>query len=133
MPGDGNLSEPNGRAKPELLTDQQAADRMGWSRLKVQRLRLAGKLPYFPGRPALIDAADLADFEPAETRRREQLKLERERENAVRAAQYAEDELNRRVRARWLRRRMRENQKLEKLRAAKRAAAAAAVEDGKQE
>lgn len=129
MPGDGNLSEPNGRAKPELLTDQQAADRMGWSRLKVQRLRLAGKLPYFPGRPALIDAADLPDVEPAETRRREQLKLERERENAVRAAQYAEDELNRRVRARWLRRRIREEREIEEHNKRVRAAAAAADED----
>ncbi len=131
MPDDGDLPKPNDRAKPELLTDQQAADRMGWSRLKVQRLRLAGKLPYFPGRPALIDAADLADVEPAEARRREQLELDRERENVARAAQYAEEELNRRVRRSWLRRRIRAERKIEEHNKRVRAAAAAAAEDDK--
>jgi hypothetical protein len=127
MPNDG--PKPNDRAKPELLTDQQAADRTGWSRLKVQRLRLAGKLPYFPGRPALIDAADLADVEPAEARRREQLQLERERENAARAAQYAEEELNRRVRISWLRRRIREEREIEEHNKRVRATAAAAADN----
>lgn len=46
-------------ARPELLTDRQAAERMGWSCQKVQRLRLTGKLPFYPGRPPLIEPADL--------------------------------------------------------------------------
>ncbi len=45
-----------------LLTQQQAAAEMGWSTQKIQRLRLTGKLPYFPGRPPLIDMADLAQL-----------------------------------------------------------------------
>lgn len=45
--------------KRELLTDREAAERMGWSKQKIQRLRLAGQLPFYPGRPPLIEPADL--------------------------------------------------------------------------
>lgn len=46
--------------KRVLLTDKQAAAEFPqWSAQKIQRLRLSGKIPYFPGRPPLIDRADL--------------------------------------------------------------------------
>lgn len=45
--------------KRDLLTDREAAERMGWHWQKIQRLRLAGKLPFYPGRPPLIEPADL--------------------------------------------------------------------------
>lgn len=43
----------------DLLTEREAAERMGWSKQKIQRLRLAGQLPFYPGRPPLIEPADL--------------------------------------------------------------------------
>jgi hypothetical protein len=45
--------------KRDLLTDREAAELMGWHWQKVQRLRLEGKLPFYPGRPPLIEPADL--------------------------------------------------------------------------
>ncbi|WP_425069205.1 hypothetical protein [Reyranella sp.] len=43
----------------EVLTEAEAAERMRWSRRKVQRLRLSGKLPYFKGYPPTILLSDL--------------------------------------------------------------------------
>lgn len=51
--------EHGGNKKRELLTDREAAERMGWSKQKIQRLRLTGQLPFYPGRPPLIEPADL--------------------------------------------------------------------------
>lgn len=41
------------------MTEAEAAELMRCSREKIKRLRLSGKLPYLPGRPVLIDEADL--------------------------------------------------------------------------
>lgn len=43
----------------KLLTEAEAAELMRCSREKIKRLRLSGTLPYLPGRPVLIDEADL--------------------------------------------------------------------------
>lgn len=43
----------------KLLTETEAAELMRCSREKIKRLRLSGQLPYLPGRPVLIDEADL--------------------------------------------------------------------------
>jgi hypothetical protein len=45
-----------------LLTELEVAERLRWSRAKVQRMRLSGKLAYIPGRPPMIDEADLEKF-----------------------------------------------------------------------
>ena len=44
---------------PKLLTEPEAAEILRCSPYTVARLRKAGKLPYIPGRPVLIDEADL--------------------------------------------------------------------------
>lgn len=54
-----------------LLTDQQVADRHGWKAGKVRRLRLSGKIPFFPGRPPLIEEVDLDAYLAAVDRHRE--------------------------------------------------------------
>lgn len=46
-----------------LLTDEQAAAEFpSWSINRIKRLRLSGKIPYYPGRPPLIDKADLTNY-----------------------------------------------------------------------
>lgn len=45
-----------------LLTEAEVAERLRCSKSKVKRLRLGGKLAYLPGRPVLIDEADLAAY-----------------------------------------------------------------------
>lgn len=47
---------------PTLLTEPEVAERLGYSKWKVQRLRLNGKLSYIPGRPVLVDEADLQKY-----------------------------------------------------------------------
>lgn len=42
-----------------LLTENEAAEYMRWSPRKIQRLRLSGKLPYYPGKPTLVELSDL--------------------------------------------------------------------------
>ena len=42
-----------------LLSEQEVADFLRCSRSKVKRLRLDRELNYIPGRPVLIDQADL--------------------------------------------------------------------------
>ena len=42
-----------------LLLESEVATLLRCSREKVKRLRLSGKLKYAPGRPVLIDEADL--------------------------------------------------------------------------
>jgi excisionase family DNA binding protein len=44
---------------PKLLTEPEVAEILRCSTRTVARLREAGKLPYIPGRPVLIDEADL--------------------------------------------------------------------------
>ena len=41
------------------LTEKQAAEAIGWSVGKIKRLQLSGQLPFYPGRPPLVDLADL--------------------------------------------------------------------------
>ncbi|MGH6860040.1 MAG: helix-turn-helix domain-containing protein [Phyllobacterium sp.] len=43
----------------KMLTQDEAARRLGVSQSTIKRLRLDGKLTYIPGRPVLIDQADL--------------------------------------------------------------------------
>jgi hypothetical protein len=45
-----------------LLTQTEVAGRLGYSVIKVKRLRRAGLLPYVPGRPVLILAKDVQDY-----------------------------------------------------------------------
>lgn len=42
-----------------LLTQEEVAERLRVSQSTIKRLRLDGKLAYVPGRPILIDQADL--------------------------------------------------------------------------
>lgn len=46
----------------KLLLEAEVAEILGCSRQKVKRLRLNGRLTYIPGRPVLIDEADLSAF-----------------------------------------------------------------------
>jgi hypothetical protein len=46
----------------KLMLEAEVAAVLRCDRQKVKRLRLSGKLPYLPGRPVLIDEADLAAF-----------------------------------------------------------------------
>ncbi|NKD45374.1 helix-turn-helix domain-containing protein [Haematospirillum jordaniae] len=45
-----------------LLTETEVAKKLRCSRSKVKRLRLSGRLTYVPGRPVLVDEADLTDY-----------------------------------------------------------------------
>lgn len=47
---------------PTFLTEPEVAERLRCSTTKVKRLRLSGKLSYIPGRPVLIDEADLQSY-----------------------------------------------------------------------
>lgn len=53
-----------------LLTAAEAAARLRCSLDKVKRLRLSGKLPFIPGRPPMIEEADLHAYVEGEKRRR---------------------------------------------------------------
>lgn len=46
----------------KMLTQGEVANRLGVSQTTVKRLRLDGKLIYIPGRPILIDQADLDTY-----------------------------------------------------------------------
>lgn len=45
-----------------LLTEAEVAQILGCSRSKVKNLRLGRRITYIPGRPVLIDRADLDSF-----------------------------------------------------------------------
>jgi hypothetical protein len=90
------------------LTEKEVAERMRWTLSKVKRLRLTGKLPYVPGRPPMIDEADLEAYlafakrpaEPRESKRAGQV---------AKVPEPSEEELkiqaiNRRALIAWLRR-----------------------------
>jgi hypothetical protein len=47
---------------PRLLTEPEVAEILRCSPYTVARLRKSGKLPYIPGRPVMIDEADLLVF-----------------------------------------------------------------------
>ncbi|MDG4903496.1 MULTISPECIES: helix-turn-helix domain-containing protein [unclassified Mesorhizobium] len=50
-------------SKPvDLLTQKEVAERLRCSEQKVKRLRKIGALAYIPGRPVLIDEADLGEY-----------------------------------------------------------------------
>lgn len=44
---------------PVFLTEPEVAELLRCSTTKIKRLRFSGKLAYIPGRPVLIDKADL--------------------------------------------------------------------------
>lgn len=46
----------------KFLTEPEAAEILRCSTSKIKRLRLGGVLPYYPGRPVLIDEADLQAY-----------------------------------------------------------------------
>ncbi|TGT63722.1 DNA-binding protein [Mesorhizobium sp. M00.F.Ca.ET.170.01.1.1] len=54
----------------KLLTQDEVADILECSTSTIKRLRQTGRLAYIPGRPVLIDEADLAAYQ--ETLRREE-------------------------------------------------------------
>jgi hypothetical protein len=45
-----------------FLTEQEAATALRRSKSAIKRLRLSGQLPYLPGKPVLIEAADLEAY-----------------------------------------------------------------------
>ncbi|MDH6231046.1 hypothetical protein M2281_001618 [Mesorhizobium soli] len=45
-----------------LLKEAEVAKVLGCSTSRVKQLRLSGKLAYIPGRPVLVDVADLNQF-----------------------------------------------------------------------
>lgn len=47
---------------PRLMTEDEAAERIGCSRRTVRSLRLDGKLPYVAGRPPLLLEADVEAY-----------------------------------------------------------------------
>lgn len=49
----------------KLITQDEAARRLGVSSSTVKRLRIDGKITYIPGRPVLIDEADLEKYTTA--------------------------------------------------------------------
>lgn len=55
----------------KLLTEREAAEILRCSVSAVKRLRLAGEIPYLPGRPPRIDMVDLEEFVEAQKRRKE--------------------------------------------------------------
>ncbi|ACI57424.1 conserved hypothetical protein [Rhizobium leguminosarum bv. trifolii WSM2304] len=46
----------------KLITEQEASEILRCSAEKIKRLRLSGRLAYIPGRPVMIDEADLLAF-----------------------------------------------------------------------
>ncbi|OLP52619.1 hypothetical protein BJF92_14470 [Rhizobium rhizosphaerae] len=72
----------------KLLTEPEAAQILQCSTSTIKRLRFAGKLAYLPGRPVLIDEADLAVYI-------DEKKRERERRDAERRAAQAPMEARR--------------------------------------
>jgi excisionase family DNA binding protein len=47
---------------PKILLESEVAKRLRCSTSKVKRLRLNGELAYLPGRPVLIDEADVEAY-----------------------------------------------------------------------
>ncbi|MFD1982586.1 helix-turn-helix domain-containing protein [Mesorhizobium newzealandense] len=45
-----------------LLTQEEVAERLRCSVSKVKRLRVTGALAYLPGRPVMIEEADLEEY-----------------------------------------------------------------------
>ncbi|ESX21412.1 helix-turn-helix domain-containing protein [Mesorhizobium sp. LSJC264A00] len=45
-----------------LLTQDEVAKRLRCSTQKVKRLRISGQMAYIPGRPVLIEEADLKNI-----------------------------------------------------------------------
>lgn len=86
-----------------LLTEAEVAERLRCSTSKVKRLRLSGKLAYLPGRPVLVDEADLAAYLDSVKRQGEerQAKAEAGKPDECQAAAA-------RARETWLLRQMRE-------------------------
>ena len=56
----------------KMLLQSEAAEFLSCSEQKVKRLRLSGRLPYIPGRPVLIDEADVVAFLEEERHAQEQ-------------------------------------------------------------
>jgi hypothetical protein len=81
---------------------------MGWSVRKLKGLRLTGRLPYIPGRPPMIDEADLEAYltrvkEAAEARAKPRLKSRARPRPELAADEIARQRVNRRALLKWLR------------------------------
>ena len=69
---------------PVFLTEPEVAERLRCSTSKIKRLRFAGKLAYIPGRPVLVDEADLEMY-LAEVTTKRQVKIDEAEVKAERA------------------------------------------------
>lgn len=87
-----------------LLTEAEVAERLRCSRSKVKRLRLSGCLAYLPGRPVLVDEADLAAYLDSVKRQGEERQAEAEANKPDECQAAAA-----RARETWLLRQMRAN------------------------
>lgn len=67
----------------KLLTQDEVAEILGCSVSKIRRLRQTGRLAYIPGRPVLIDEADLAQYQEALKRAALPPKAEKKKEEFV--------------------------------------------------
>lgn len=81
---------------------------MGWSVRKLKGLRLTGKLPYIPGRPPMIDEADLEAYltrakQAAEARATSRPKSRAKPRTELSAGEIARQRVNRRTLLKWLR------------------------------
>lgn len=72
-------------ATPTFLTEPEVAERLRCSTSKIKRLRLSGQMSYLPGRPVLIDEADLAEY-LERVKRRQAAKLAAEQAEQARKA-----------------------------------------------
>ncbi len=85
---------------------------MGWSVRKLKGLRLTGRLPYIPGRPPMIDEADLEAYLTRVKEAAESRATSRRKSRAKPRLEFSADELksqsiNRRALITWLRVQMR--------------------------
>lgn len=69
-----------------ILTEAEAAERLGCSVSKLKKLRYAGRLAFIPGRPVLILERDLLAFQKLEA----ELKAAALREKQIKKGRYRE-------------------------------------------
>ncbi|WP_036255268.1 helix-turn-helix transcriptional regulator [Methylocapsa acidiphila] len=79
-----------------LLLESEVAERLCCSTSTVKRLRNSGQLPYIPGRPVLIDEADLLAL--LEKRKRQT----REETDPAAQQRAREEKASRRARLVWM-------------------------------
>jgi Helix-turn-helix domain len=97
---------------PKLLREWEVAEILRGSTSKVKRLRLSGQLAYIPGRPVLIDEADvIAYLEGVKRREREKLGPE---PGSPEAKLQARKEAEQRARKIWTLHRLRQKMRTDK-------------------